>query len=71
MRTFGETMRVAMDARGLRPVDLWRDSEILTQPYISKLLTNRVTDPTFAKACAIVDRLGMTLQEFADLQDAE
>ncbi len=70
MRTFGETMRLAMDERGLRPVDIWRDSPILTQPYISKLLTNRVTDPTFAKACAIIDRLGMTLQEFADLQDA-
>ncbi len=71
MKTFGETMRAAMDAKGMKPVDIWRGSDILTQPYISKLLTNRVTDPTFAKACAIIDRLGMTLQEFADLQDAD
>ena len=52
MRTFGETMRLVMDAKGLKPVDLWRDSDVLTQPYISKLLTNRVVDPTFTKACA-------------------
>ena len=71
MRTFGETMRLVMDAKGLKPVDLWRDSDILTQPYISKLLNNRVSDPTFAKACEIIDRLGMTLQEFADFQDAD
>lgn len=71
MRTFGETMKLVMDAKGLKPVDLWRGSDILTQPYISKLLNNRVSDPTFAKACAIIDRLGMTLQEFADLQDAD
>ncbi len=63
MRTFGETMRLVMDAKGLKPVDLWRDSDILTQPYISKLLTNRVVDPTFNKACAIIDRLGMRLED--------
>lgn len=71
MKTFGETMRECMDARGIKPVDLWRDSDILSQQYISKLLTNRMTDPTFMKACAIIDALGMTLDEFAEVQDAD
>ena len=68
MKTFGETLRSTLDDRGLKPVDLWRDSEVLSQQYISKLLTGRVADPTFDEACAIVDALGLTTDEFRALQ---
>ncbi len=68
MKTFGETLRSALDDRGMKPVDLWRDSEVLSQQYISKLLTGRVADPTFDKACAIVDALGLTTDEFRAMQ---
>lgn len=74
MRTrqmFGTTMKRVMDEKGLKPVDIWRDNPELSQQYVSKVLTGRMADPAFDKACAIIDRLGLTLDEFAALQRVE
>lgn len=70
-KSFGQTMQLVMDEKKLKPVDIWKDSELLTQQYVSKLLTGRLADPTFDRACEIIDRLGMTLDEFVELQKKE
>lgn len=69
--SFGETMQMIMDAKGMEPVDVWRDTPGVNQQYVSKLLTGRMADPAFEKACAIIDALGMTLDEFAAIQYGE
>lgn len=64
MKSFAETTREIMDEKGLKAVDIYRDSDVLTQQYVSKLLCGRFEDPTFSKALAIIDALGVTLTEF-------
>lgn len=70
-RTFGQTMQAVMDEKGIKPVDIWRDSPLLTQQYVSKVLTGRLADPAFERAAAMIHALGLTLDEFAELQDAD
>lgn len=70
MKTFGKTLSEVMKSQGVTQNELAERSGVY-QSYISKLLTGHVSDPTFAKAKSIIHALGMTLQEFADLQDAD
>lgn len=39
-------------------------------PYISKLLNGKIKEPTWAKACAIIDTLGLSVDEFRNLQSS-
>ena len=68
MKTFGETMNQCMVERGMNQKAVCQLSGI-SSAYISQLATGKIADPTFAKACAIVAALGMTLDEFAEAQD--
>ena len=40
-------------------------------PYISKLLNGKIKEPTWAKACAIIDALGMTVDDFRKFQEEQ
>lgn len=67
MKTFGETLGAILKERGMKATELCRLSGENTA-YMSRLLNGKVKDPTFAKACAICDALGMTTDEFLALQ---
>lgn len=69
MKTFSKTMLEIMNERGLRAVDLYRKSDVLTQQYLSKLVCGKIDDPTFSKALAIIDALGVTPSEFLARQE--
>lgn len=71
MKTFSETMQEIMHEHGTKAVDLYRDSDVLTQQYISKLMRNRFSDPTLTKAKAIFDALGVTANEFLERQQQD
>ncbi|AEB07381.1 helix-turn-helix domain protein [Coriobacterium glomerans PW2] len=64
--TFTETLRALMDAKGLRQVDL--QSELISKAYLSKLLRGNIKEPTWRRACAMIDALGISLDEFRALQ---
>ena len=66
--TFAEALEIAMEERGLKAVDVAERSGI-SASYLSKLATGRVKEPTWQKACAIIDALGMTPDEFRRLQE--
>lgn len=68
--TFAETVRRVMDERHIEAKELSEKSGVQA-PYISKLMNGRIKEPTWAKACSIIDALGMTVDEFKDLQDSE
>lgn len=68
--TFAEAMKVAMDRKGLKAVDIAERSGV-DASYLSKLATGRVKEPTWSKACAIIDGLGMTPVEFRALMESE
>ena len=69
-RTFGETLAAYMQDNVIKAKEL-SDHSGVTQSYISKLISGKFADPTFTKACAIIDALGITLDEFSKLQDAD
>lgn len=67
MKSFGETLVLVMDEKGIKASDLHRATNI-PQPYISKLVNNKFGDPSFARACQIIEAIGMTPDEFLALQ---
>ena len=66
--TFAETLELVMGAKGLKAVEVAERSGVAAS-YLSKLATGRVKEPTWQKACAIIDALGMTTDEFKHLQE--
>lgn len=64
--SFGKTLKLVMDERGLRAVDLADES--ITVQYISKLINGRTKSPTWDKAVHIAENLGMTPSEFRALE---
>lgn len=70
MKTFGETLAYAMKARGMKQTELSEKSGVY-QSYVSRILSGKLTDPTFTKAVALIHALGMTTDEFAALQEEE
>lgn len=65
--TFADAVKKAMNKRSMGAKDLVEKSGV-NAPYISKLLNGKIKEPTWAKACAIIDALGMTVGEFRDYQ---
>lgn len=63
---FTETLKAVMDAKNLRSVDITSDE--ITAPYLSRLLKGKVKEPTWQKALVIINSLGMTVDEFCDLE---
>lgn len=65
--TFVDAIKKAMNKRSMDAKDLVEKSGV-NAPYISKLLNGKIKEPTWAKACAIIDALDMTVDEFRDYQ---
>lgn len=70
MRTFYETLAIAMEQRGLRAVDIARKTGIY-QSYFAKLKNGTFNDATWDKAIKIISALDMTPDEFHKLQMGE
>lgn len=68
--TFADAVRKAMSERSMNAKELAEKSGVQT-PYISKLLSGKIKEPTWAKACAIVDALGMNVDEFREFQGSD
>lgn len=66
--TFAEALEHVMAMRGLKAVDIAEKSGIAAS-YLSKLATGRVKEPTWQKACAIIDALDMSVDEFRRIQE--
>lgn len=67
VKTFGETLSDYLLARGISKKELSRKAG-LSSPYITQVTTGKIADPTFEKAWAIFDALGITSNEFRELQ---
>lgn len=65
--TFGEALTTAMSERGTNANRVAKASGV-SRFYISKLVNGEIKDPTWAKACAIIDALNMEPSEFQTLQ---
>lgn len=68
MGTFGKTLAKAMVITGVSQAELSERSGIY-QSYISRLLNNKLADPTYSKSVALIHALGMSLDEFSILQE--
>ena len=66
--TFGETLQVVMQNKNILAKDV--AATIGVHPsYISLLVSGKVKEPTWVKACAIINALGLTVDEFRQLQN--
>lgn len=68
--TFAEAVWRAMTIRSMEAKELAEKSGV-NAPYISKLFSGKIKEPTWAKACALIDALGMTVDEFREFQRSE
>lgn len=59
---FRDTLRVLMNEKNLKACDLVNDD--ITAQYLSKLLNGKVKGPTWDKALAIINSLGIPVDEF-------
>lgn len=65
--TFYETMKRVMDERGIKPADLCERTGLYPS-FFSKLKSGHTKDVTWDRALLIIDALGMTPDEFRDIQ---
>lgn len=65
--TFYEALEIAMEMKGLRPVDVAERAHI-HQSYISKLKSGHQKSVDWEKALMIIDALDMTPSEFREIQ---
>ena len=64
--SFGTTLKYIMEESGLKAVDFVDD--VLTPRYMSQLLNNKMKSPTWERGVYIVDKLGMSIDEFWALE---
>lgn len=67
---FVDAMKVLMQERGMNSKRLSEASGVSTQ-YISKLMVGKVLDPTWPKACKIIDALDVTTDEFRAIMERD
>lgn len=65
--TFYEAFEIALDRKGMKAADICVKTGIHSS-YFSKLKSGHMKDPTWEKALAIINALGMTPDEFYALQ---
>lgn len=65
--TFGEALGIALERQEMKAAELSERSGV-SASYISKLFSGRVKEPTWSKANAIIDALGITPSEFRKIQ---
>jgi len=68
--TFGEMLIMLMEERGMTPTELAHKSGV-GKTTISELINGRTKEPTFSKAKALADGLGVTLEDFARILESE
>lgn len=68
--TFGEALIQVMNEKGITPTELAARSGVRKQT-ITELTKGRSKEPTFTKAKALANGLGIPLQVLADLTDSE
>lgn len=64
--SFAKALDRALKIKGLKPADIVSDD--VSASYISKLFTGRIADPTWQKALTMIKALGMTADEFSELE---
>ncbi|AEB07387.1 transcriptional regulator [Coriobacterium glomerans PW2] len=67
--SFSTALAAALRHKGLREADIVGGD--ISSSYISRLLSGQLREPTWPKACEIVDRLGMSLEEFRSLSESD
>lgn len=65
--TFYEALEIAMSEKGLKPSDIAARTG-MHQSYISKLKSGHQRSVEWDKAIAIIEALGMTPNEFYEIQ---
>ena len=65
--TFYEALKIAMEEKGMRPVDICAKTG-MNEAYFSKLKKGHMKSVTWEKALAIIAALDMTPDEFLALQ---
>lgn len=68
--TFGEALIQIMSEKDIKPTELARLSGVSKQT-INELIKGRSKEPTFTKAKALANGLGVPLQVLADMTDSE
>lgn len=68
--TFGEALIQIMSEKGISPSELAARSGVRKQT-INELMKGRSKEPTFTKAKALANGLGVPLQLLADMTDSE
>lgn len=64
--SFAKTLDKVIQDRNLRARDIVCGE--ITAQYLSKLRNGKAKDPTWGKACAIIDNLGMSIEEFRAIE---
>lgn len=64
--SFAKALDRALKIKGLKPADIVSDE--VSASYISKILLGRIADPTWQKALTMIKTLGMTVDEFSELE---
>ena len=67
---FGEALIQIMTEKDIKPAELARLSGVSKQT-INELIKGRSKEPTFTKAKALANGLGVPLQVLADMTDTE
>ena len=65
--TFYEALAIAMKQKGIKPSELAAKSGI-NEPYFSKLKAGTIKNVSWEKALQIIFALGMTPNEFKEIQ---
>lgn len=65
---YPHAVRYLFNMSGMTQADLCRRGGF-SRAYVSMLLSGKVDNPKFDRACQIADALGVTLQDFRNLMD--
>lgn len=68
--TFGEALTVAMQERNTNANRVSVSSGV-SRSYISKLISGKITDPTWIKACALISALNMQPSDFLAIMESD
>lgn len=66
--TFAQTVALLMERQRITAKELAEKSGV-NAPYMSRLLNGKIKEPTWEKACAIVDAFGLSVDEFRHIQE--
>lgn len=68
--TFAEALKIAMEKRKMSAAELSRKCGF-AESYLSRLFAGKIKDPTWEKACILLDELNVDVDEFRKLQKYE